>query len=87
MSGNNKSIPTSIPASTSESVLPQQVHDESLDLSDNTDIMDTDTQSMAPSEPVYGESTDAIENLRLTLKNLTQRLARGVATHYGARAP
>jgi hypothetical protein len=34
---------------------------------------------MATSELGVGESTDAIESLWLTLKNLTQKLTRGVA--------
>ncbi|CEG83852.1 hypothetical protein RMATCC62417_18109 [Rhizopus microsporus] len=43
--------------------------------------METDTQSMATIDSVQPEtdSTDAIEILWLTLKNLTQKLARGVA--------
>jgi hypothetical protein len=78
MSGNNNSIPTSTP----ENVLPQQVLDESIDSSDNDEIMDTDTNSMAATESSHltdGESSDAIDNLRYTLKNITQKLARGVA--------
>ncbi|RCH98756.1 hypothetical protein CU097_005735 [Rhizopus azygosporus] len=73
---NNKNF---IPTPPVENVLPLQVQNNSMYFSDNTEIMETDARSMATSELGDGESTDAIEALRLTLKNLTQKLARGVA--------
>ncbi|KAL4210559.1 hypothetical protein CU097_013364 [Rhizopus azygosporus] len=50
-----------------------------MHFSDNTEIMETGAQSMVTSELSNGESTDAIEDFRLTLKNLIQKLARGIA--------
>lgn len=68
-----------IPTTPVENVLPLQVQNNSMYFFDNTEIMETDARSMATSELGDGESTDAIEDLRLTLKNLTQKLARSVA--------